>query len=332
MRIAECLYNLVSLRGVCETDDPNTLFVNDLPGVDLDLFENLTSPAFKTKAEVFSRIEKTAIHRLYNSVNDKLSGRFEIRSIVSGVETGVWRQPFSLLQAENNLTGVYIDLRGSRNLHLTLDHVKLYVGNPSGFPINSAIHIYDLETGQKVGEQAFTASQEGFIRVEINKRYLAKRIFVCYDSSEIQSYRTDEHTSAYLERFYNNYACSLSGSGVARIAKGQQMIYDNVSFEGTSGMIANYTVGCSLENWMCENRERLRQPLLYLMGIELAENLIVSPRVNEGTLDSDRVDGIAAYCNTQFNSSLDSFLRGVRIDDPICTKCKSKVKKRIMLP
>jgi len=337
MRIANCLYDLIGLRGVCTSNAALPLYVNDLPGITNEIFELLTNEDFQTRSDVYNQIQKLAINDTYNAIQgaliNKTDGAFRVNNIVSNVNSGEWKQPFNALSAAAYRQGIEIDMRASDNLAAYIDEVYIYA--PSAQTIT--IYVYNLETGETIETFTGTATAAEFVTITASKYYPYRRIFIAYDANTVLSrevtYRSEGHT---IGLGGLNFQCDNNvGTRYARIATGTDYIHNNLDYEGvgSGGMIVKYNISCSLENFLCENRERIKDILFYAIGRQMATKILLSDRINKATLISqEKLDGLAAYSENMYQKSIQNFISGSRTADPVCFECRPKVGKRVAMP
>lgn len=327
MRTCECLYDLIGLSDACEGQEACRLYVDTLPGIERNDFEFLTTQQTSIFSEVWEKVERRAVNRIAQDLANAMSDRFEVRPIVEDIQTGIWELPHTPEALEPKLKGYAIDLRHSRNIQAWISHVELY----AQASLSDAIYIYDLYTGALLDTIPFTTLAAGFFTVTINRAYSAKSLGVFYDGSVVQSMLTQAYSDAYYENICEPCACTCTHGYCAKIDVGDPVTRDNIAWS-CSGMIVHYAIHCSLEDWICRNKGRISNILWYLVGVEFFMEVIASKRLNELTLiSSDRLDQLAGYANAQYQSALNAFTKGAKIEDNVCVECKSKYKRKIII-
>lgn len=324
----ECLYDTIGLAAICDTENQCSRYLNDLPGIESGSFEDLTSEARSTYVEILNKVKRRTIRGFYADVVDAFSGKFVPDYLVSNVLTGEWEQPFSTLSLAAELQGTAIINTRSRYLESHIQSAEIYVANA---PVSDFVYVYDLDRGTLLDSFPLVAASNGFVTVEINTRYTASRLFVCYDANVVQSRETTYYNAAYYDHICKPCGCTFTYGTPGFIAAGEEVIHYNFSTRSNPGIILKYSVGCGLETFICEQQERLGDALLYKMGIEFFIEVIASPRVNVTTLiEKEKLDSLMGYCQANYEKSLKGFASGTTINDPLCMVCKQKVQKAIV--
>ena len=277
-------------------------------------------------------MQTLAAQNYSNDLIHCLRERFQIKPLIENVITADWYQGstgFELLPLENVYRGAVVDLRGSDNLEFYGDYAELYVGNA---PVNVEIFVWDVHTGQLLtqpGEIVQQISQNGFIRVPIEKRFRGRRLFIAYDGSVIQSIRTTYRGFEYYKGLcQQTCACTVSKADCATLEIGNLPIEVNLDYESECGMILSFSCCCSLENFICKNHDKFIQPFYYLLGLELLTAILGSDRINKTTLMSaEKFGAVMDYCQSHYKKALENICETIEINDPVCAPCKAKFKK-----
>lgn len=317
-----CLDTLVLLREACENASPNACYINDLPGYPEKAFELVTNKGDKTGEAIWSKIKRRASKTLIADFEAQMSGKFESRTIVENIHTGVWSQPFQSLPSEAKYTGEYINLTGSQNLIVYIEKAQIYTQGA----VSDYLYVFDLETGKNIDTIPFASTEAGFLDVEINKTYGYRKLLIAYDKSAVQSRRVDEYGYDYYSDMCTPCKCTASTGRAVSVDLSEDVIYRNLDYVSDSGLIVNYSIQCGLSNWICKNANRVSDVFQLLLGLELATEIAASDRVNEATL-SDSVDAFAEYCTKGYSKRLKNLVKGVKITDSVCMPCKSSIRK-----
>lgn len=331
MNRGQCLRDVVKLRQFC-TSDVNALtsgpFINDLPGVEGSDFELLTDTDDPTGQAVWEKIQRDGLNAFYGLVAGRLN-QVQTRTEISRTNTGSWEQPFVDQALTTTLKGYVFDLRGSDNLELRLLSAQLFVGNG---PKDIILYVYDLETGAELGQVAGTVNASGFAFFLIDSTaYMGRRIFVGYDGAVIESRDINPNGESWYQDRCSCRGASLLGVQCASLENADPKIYDNLSFDECPGMILNFAMGCTIENWLCEHKDGLASALLFHLGKRFFLEVLASDRINRATLiEQERFQKLVNYCDEEFEKSFSSYMDGIEINDPICFKCKTPVQVRVI--
>lgn len=325
----ECLENKVIWKDACDTVQSGVFYINDLPGYPSGAFELLTNNDTQTAKDVYKKVQRRSKQAFKTAIETSMSERFQVQTIVSSIRTGTWQQPYESVPLGSGSKGECISLVSSDNLQVFIESVSLYVQGA----VSEKIYFQDLETGQKITEVDFSATEAGFVTIPVNEVFTARKLFVYYDQSVISSRIVGSQTDQYYTRICKPCGCRATSSSPATSSLSSNMSYSDLSLGGFSSMIINYSLQCGLDRWICQNANRLAPLYMYWLGIELATEILASPRVNEVTLqDPEKIDAFAAYCNTQYEAGLKQLSKGAQIKDSVCVPCTPKVQKVFNLP
>lgn len=324
-----CLYDTIGLSQSCDTKNQCSRYLNDLPGIETGMFEDLTTADQAIYDDVLDKVKRRTIGSFYSEIVEKFRHKFVPNLLLENVVTGRWDQPFVSLTSEAKLFGTAISLKISKYLEAHIDTVEIYVGNA---PLTGAsIYVYDLERGTLLETVTFDAPSNGFYEVEINSRYMNDQIGILYDGEEILSRETTFFDQTYYQELCRDCGCTFTQGRPVEIDKGGDVIWNNISTEYYPGMVVKYHVGCSLEAFLCQRKSTLAEALQYKMGIEFFIELLASSRINITTLiPRPKLDALMSYCKTHYEKALKTFVDGTTVHDPLCMVCNQTVKKAII--
>jgi len=327
--MSSCLYDIVTLRGVCDTASADALYINDLPGVELRDFSALTTAEDATVADLWNKVQRRAIGSFVDRITNKIRAehKMQLGRVSSRISTGEWHQPFESLSGESKYKGVLVFLN-SDFMQIRLHEARLYVGNA---PVNSSIKVWDAETGEELDSIAFTVDSNGFATISVNKAYSAKCVFIAYDASEVTSRKVSFNGLSYYESNCSNQGGMYNYSRRAEINKTQEPIEYNLTSGDGDGLILSYSIECSLDAWICENKTALARPLLYLLGEEFFTEVAASDSIDRTTLmPSGQLAELINYCKINYEKSFNSFIKGAAgsLKDAYCFECKAKFKRK----
>jgi hypothetical protein len=103
----------------------------------------------------------------------------------------------------------------------------------------------------------------------------------------------------------------------------------------TYGLSINYSISCSLDNWMCEVSNFMALPILYKTGIEILQYAIYySTRQNSSVnIDAERNKERLAMYTQAYNEALDATIKKINMPKyDVCFKCEEYLKSAIILP
>ena len=293
-----CLKNWILVQG-CTTSTPDSgLFINQLPGIELEMIDSLADEQQVDFNGVYDDIQERAIRRLKTDVNAEFKKRHLLKNITESIDMG-------RLIDTTSITALGVEYRG---ITLTLDRqdenfaysnlqtirvqdVSLF------FNIDAAttIKVFDLETGTELFTKAVAApGSTGYQTITILQEFTAREIFIGYDATLLSSVEQD------LKKLKNavnrrqdgcNFFCIGCDGGnrnaeirgaLATIAT--SIVESDLTLGDDSfGLSVKWSVVCSFDTFVCNNKETFSRALWLLLGIEMMMERQYTSRLNEFT-------------------------------------------------
>ena len=316
-----CLKNYIGVKGVAGYEQPDSdYFINDLEGITTDQLEEISDDDDHYEPRLaFDDIYNRGSRLLESDIKTTLKKYFKRYSYFKNGITGFYKSDTSTTVGAN-YNGWYFDLSyESKNLTLNLTSIDVYLTAAADF----TIYIFDFVTGQEL-ETIGVSGIAGKNTFRIEKFYPLHRyneIFICYDEQEIITYKADDY--------------GLDGLSLRRgnISKAVSIVSDN--FNGAeTGLVLNYNIECSVDNFVCMRLSIFKDAFLYKLGVEFCKERISSDRINRYTLmDRDQAIELKDSFEKQYKELLDNALRDLRVEsDGVCFECNKAVNYKIILP
>ena len=316
-----CLSNYIGVKGVAGYENPDSdYFINDLEGITTDQLEEISDDDDHYEPRLaFDDIYNRASRLLESDIKFHLKKYFKRYSFFKNGITGFYKSD-TATSAGSNYNGWYFDLSyESKNLTLNLTSVDVYLTSAADF----SIYIFDFVTGQQL-EKIGVSGVAGKNTFRIEKFYPLHRyneVFIGYDETEISTYKADDF--------------GLDGLSLRRgnIAKSGSIVSDNFNSADT-GLVLNYNIECSVDNFVCQRLSMFKDAFLYKLGIEFCKERINSDRINRYTLmDRDQAMELKDSFQKQYQELLQNALIDLRIEnDGVCFECNKAVNYKMILP
>ena len=321
--MSEALQNLVGLKDHCDPADTSGLYFDDLAGIDTQSLADLRSMDKRTVDAVFKGLEREAIKKVKNKIRGELGTSFQSatrENYSTGRFKGAGNDPYPL-KAE--LSGKVIKLDKSRYLSALIRSVELYYGStvPEGSTVDRDLYLYDTYTGELIETISVSFTKFGIHEFPINKRYLNKGIYLCYDASQVQGIPTFRENTR-----YNLYECNCGFGGQSGLvfdisndppAEGWRVYEDSLS-SGNTGMVIHYEVECSFDAYLAESKADLAEAIRYAMGIEFWTQTYFGSQITPTTLlPKETRNAEISRLRGNLKSELNAFFKTVDLSD-IC--------------
>jgi hypothetical protein len=299
-----------------DTPSRSGLYANGLPGVTLQLFDDLTKDEQEDWEEFWGDIYQRAIVNFVSDIQALLSDKFLIDLKLVSRET-------SKFENELNTTGEIAGIK----IHYLLPRygktqvVTIEVSSPSSQQI--VVDFHDKDENGKLLYSLTSDLVEGINIINVDTDFSVDELFISYDSAVTS---LDKTTNRYYDDYliYDTISCSFpcySGTG-------------SVTQVNDGGLNVVFNSICSINKVVEQNINIFKDALWYKIGQELVFERIHSDRFNRWTtLSQERAKELIEdydYWVTQKNSNAIKSLR--MKEDPICFNCKSIVSQTYQLP
>ena len=322
----DCLENYIGVRGIAGLEDPDSgYYINDLQGITTQELEDISDDDQYETRLTWDDIYARSSRLLETDIKNALKKYFKRYSYIQNNITGQLRESSSVTLTQSNVfNGWSFDMGfESKNLVLNISTFDIFLNSAVDF----SIFVYDLNTGEKLDEIAYTGVA-GLNTFRINKNYALHRrsnIFVCYDASVVSVKKMLE---------YNPGSYSRSGA----VSKTSTIVSTN--FDGAdTGMSLTYNLECSVSNFVCQRIDSFKDAFLYKLGVEFCSERIYSDRINRYTLmDREDAEKLRIEFNDQYALLIDAALKDLKLNgrsfanDDTCFECNPVVAKKAMLP
>lgn len=318
-----CLNNYIGIRDVTGYDQPESgKYINGLPGITTDILEDISTTEDYTLQRAWEDILNRAITRLESDINVWAAKYYKNYSLIGNNITGQYDDNIDA-PTGNNYNGWFFDFfTYSPNLNLAFNSVDLYTKNA----VSSSIKIFNATTGDVLDAIEFESSAN-----TINTIYLAKEyplwkyphIFIAYDENVIQ---TIKMTDLFIGHF-DFLSRKKVGTGTTATKR-------NLTGSDGTGLIVNYNLNCSIDNFVCHRREIFKESFWYLLGVEFCNERLYSDRINRYTI-LNREDALALrdQFDADYEAKINAVLKGLKMtENDECFVCNKAVNFRTLLP
>lgn len=317
-----CLHNYIGMRG-CGIDTPNSAaYVNELPGISLKNIDNIADSEQLNFNGVWADIQARALRKFDTDVQNYLGKRHKLNSPIETINMGleVNADPDYQTDERYYLQGLRVNINyGSQLQVIHVQELNLY-----SLKDHPNLIILFFERGDDgIYYQIDYIVAEIFSNVwnniYIGRNYTAKDLYIAYPGKEIIAPRTNVN-------IYNGSlsCCNVTINGVEQLVEpeGEPIVKVNNTF----GLSAILSIRCNWNAFVCNNKSLFTQSLLLLYGIELMNERIHSPRLNQYTLfGADKAKQLRDELVAQYREELDSVLSTASFGADCCVECNDVV-------
>lgn len=338
-----CLQDYIGLRGCGAAVPPSGLYVNDLPGISLKQLVNLTNEEETTYVQLWDVIQKRAMNRFSLDVREAMGKYYKLNSLMQGVNLG-----------KQGIDGTgqapLANTRAGFIIQLTDNESYQYVPSPL-----ASIHIQELWFYGLVNENAIfnildpytneslwssgiiTLNYDGWNKIEVNKTFhnnyqqnswaLAVQVTPNVgDSPTSYLYNNQLH----IDKNYSG-CCDVNIRGF--LSNQLPLIFDldilNNTGNNTYGLTGTFSIVCSWDAVICQNKTLFSRAFWYLCGIELLTEQLYSSKLNLFTTTNlQRAKELREEYQVEYAKSLEQVAGGFKLNCDCCIDCAGQVQLR----
>lgn len=316
------------------------IYINELPGMTTELADKIANSEETNFVGVWENVQKNAFRRLKDDVINNMYDYIKFNSIIYQTRRLLKSQINTLIQVNKSpvYTGIYQMCPESKYAEYRLNGLWVYSFQNA---IDTTVKVWDINDGEELYSKDVTLSQ-GLNYIELNQvfpmKYRILEFFIGIDTTDFDSIQT-------LNDFYywytNDWACAAQntfGYGAVRgIFQFYPATYDtnlptqfsNIIRTGIGkGVTVDAEIRCSIDQFLFDNREFLKNALLYLLGAEMLLHKLASPRLNFYTASNlEQTEATRQIFEQRYKSNLTRILNSIPMDgESICFSCEETFK------
>lgn len=326
-----CLNNLIGVRNLAGYENPDWAYINDLQGITTDQLEKISDNEDQYEARItWDEIYDRSARLFESDLRKELKKYFKNYTFVDNRITSYYYDEKETIPQESFWNGWYFDLGYQyKNVALNFNDFTIYLNTAGTFTLK----IFNLVTG----EELYTEDYQGVAGTNtfrINQTFPLwkySKLFIAYDASEVDTIKSNTYEEGLLSHNYS-YIWSVRK---AKINKASSIVSSNLSTtETNTGLIINYNIKCSIDNFVCSRIDLFKQAFLYKLGIEFCRERLYSSRINRWTLlNRDRAKELLDEFKEEYMSQIKGIMDGIQVDDGgMCFECNKKLSYKFRTP
>lgn len=336
--MATCFDNLIGIKSVCAGASGSPDFYIEDIGITAEEAGYYINSEYKNGAELITDKIRFATDLVRRTIANHFAEHIITKSLISSQKLGQYQDSLSLKAGvASTLGGISLTLNNDQSyFNVFVNEVSLQVNVTQ----NVSVFVYDLISGELLDTLVIACTANKISSKTVNKTYSSPKrkldlIFV-YDTEGISSNNTLLSTTGCTTcngyKYHNYYINSAPVYLDENATKIRSSLTNGVH---TFGLSVNYSVQCSIENWLCEISNLMVMPILYKSGVEIMNYAsFYSTRQNSAVnIDAERnKERLSAYTQA-YNDALEATIKKINLptNDP-CFKCNDFVKSVVILP
>jgi len=335
-----CYDDYIGVLG-CNMPIPESgLYVNSLPGMPLMSIDMIANPEQINFVGVWNDVRIRAQNRLLSEVTARFAKRYKIKSINHSNNIGrVIDVTTEFSPLANGGRGISISQNidsccTSSNLQcINVQSLSYYNNGDEG---NVTITIVDAATKTVIYTTTKTMSA-GWNTIPIEQSFNFDKIYLLFSVGEGKSISLPLQTNVNdnwcrcIQQLCESDCCTGEIKGIEF-----PDLADLSSFttgDDTFGLSAIYSLTCSYEPLICENRNVFKTAYWYLLGLELVIERIYSSRMNWWKINKTENESLVELFTARADEALQQAVDGINLDmKDICLSCDNNISIINMLP
>lgn len=345
-----CLKDYVGLK-YCTAETPvSNLWVNQLPGMSTELLDNIANSEQVNFIQVWDDIQERSYVKIKNDLINLLSDQVKFNSVVYQTRKllKAQRNPVTVAMSDK-YTGIYFMLPESRYSQLRLNEIYVY----SFQTVSSVVKVWDVNDGVELYSKDINLVP-GLNTIDISKafdlKYRVQEYFIGVDTSGFDSIQT---LNDYYYWWDEDLACAVNstfGYSIQRgyfqlypgtLIKGNDVTFDNIVKNGIGqGVAIGAEILCSVDQFICENKQHFSEAWLYLLGKETLLEKYYAPvgskRMNYFTAtNKENTNQLIADFDFNYTDRLKKKIKAIPLNgQSLCFSCDDaeRVSYKGMMP
>ncbi|KKN67197.1 hypothetical protein LCGC14_0463700 [marine sediment metagenome] len=293
-----CLTGHIGVEG-CTTTTPNSgIFINQLPGIELEMIDKLADEQQVDFNGVWDDVQERAIRKFKTDINAEFKERYKLKNITQSIDLERDIDTTSTTPAVAEYRGFTLELDRTDDNFAYSNLETIYIQTLSLYFTSTnatTIKVFDILTGTELFTQAVPApSAIGWTTINIYQTFTQRRLFVAYDATLLAGVNFDvTDLRNGINRSQDGctvvcYGCGGSNRN-AELRATQATIATTITASDITfgddlfGLSGIWSVICSFDGFVCNNKESFTTALWYLLGMELMTERLYTSRLNEFT-------------------------------------------------
>jgi hypothetical protein len=305
-----------------DTESRSGLYAVDLPGVVLNLFDDLTKEDQADWEECWASIYSRATRNFTKDVHARIAKDFHVDLKLVTRESSKFRTSEN---TNSGYAGIKLNYYLPKYARVRVNEV---IVNAVVAVNNFSLVFYEEDTSGDLLLTKTVNLVQGKNTIQINQDFeVEDTLFVGYDADSFRLYETINRYYANTPYFhFDDIACAFPCYGGSLSSSITQILGGGVNVKSV--------IYCSIEKFIFENIGLFDMSLLYRIGVELMKERITSAKFNRlTTLTTERAGELMTIYREEYEGHLDTIIKNMSMDeDPICFECKSAVSSKSLIP
>lgn len=328
----ECLKDYIGLQQCADQTEPDSgLYINSLPGISTELLQKIANAEKGTFDHVWDAVQKISGLRFYTDVIGKLRQKYNLKTVRTSLEF----KPLTGGTAEPAVAGEKrgMKLKFDYLYHTFQSFTVAQVFFVSGTAGAATLTIFDVDETVLFSKEVTLVV--GLNRITVDRSFATDEIYIGFDFTGIEGVATEfaqDVVSGFCGgcRQWGCLSCDPIIEGFKLAANAFEDTDRNTHGIGIIGFM-----GCDYKSLICNNKELFASPWLFLLGAQLMNEVLSSPRtVQATTVDRTKFEELRDFYQVEYEKQLESSLAGyaVNVENDCCIECAENPTTKQWLP
>jgi hypothetical protein len=325
----DCIKSYVGVRGCGQSEPESGLYINSLPGISLENIEKIADSQQSNFLGAWRDIEARSVKRLSLEVTNVFAKRYRKKSINQTIDIGRNIDKNNPISNEVRYKGFCITTHLNKG-YTRSAYQSIFITSLSLFQQasgNFTLKIINMDTLEVLYTKSVTGGTAGWNLVKVGQSFNGRKLFCCYDASNIDSYELPilQSTSNWFSTccdFY--YGPGSSSAYITGISSDLIDLDDNIEqYSNSHGLSGIWSVQCAFDNIVCNNKNVFANALLYLLGAETMIERLASDRINRyTTIDLEVAQKNHEYFMSVYDKEMELAIAGINLSiNDACIEC-----------
>lgn len=331
----ECLRDYITVTVCGGTSSTSGLSLDVLELVNLKALSSIADDQQETFNGVMNDIQSRSMLRIKDDLRAEFYKRYRIKNLLKSYNLKRDSLTTTLLNGIPTC-GLFISQNSDSNDDFHKPFQSIFIQSVSFYAEvagSNTLKIFDLDTGEAIFTKAITlVIGWNLINIETDLSGLyynnPQRIYIAINSNTINVYsRTLSNT------IDDDGGCGLTVSGAKTTVKTISQSIELTDLTLSSelyGMSSVFSLRCSFDSIVCNNRELFKRAWLYCLGVEFIRELLNTDRLNKYSLLSKvkATESLERF-TADYKESLMQSTDGVQLSQSgCCIECNAPVQVR----
>jgi hypothetical protein len=303
-----------------DTPSRSGLYANQLPGVTLDLLDDLTKDEQESWEEFWSDIYDRSITNFVGEVQGKLADKFNVNLVLLARETSSFKADLNTNTGDAGIKLQFV-LPKYGVIHVVQIEVYADYGQT-----DKTFTFYDTDASGRELYSKTVDLEAGLNTINIDQDFSVDKLFIGFDAEDVSIRQTQNRYFDECHYFeYSDTSCLFPCYGNTK---------GSVSQYNGGGLNVIYNIHCSIRKFVEDNINIYKEAFWYRIGLELLRERIFSDRFNRWTtMQSEDAEKKEATYAKECELKLNNAIRSLRLtEDPTCFACKNTVYSSYLTP